>query len=133
MGLNGRRQRKRRFWDVLPKSGLVGSISFSLLERGWDVQLSHTSFSPVQVSSDMVCLIEYKEIGRFPCQFCDQSAGTFFGSQGKLNDSVSLNLFDLVDACSLQVSAEKLTEGWRCRWILEGRRGDVEPAGFRMA
>ncbi len=105
---------------------MVGGASFSLLVSGRNVQLSYTILHPVQVSSDTACLIEYEEIRCFPCQLCDQSAGTFLGSQCKLNDPVSLNLFDLVDSRPLQMGAEKLTEGWRCRWILKGCRGEVQ-------
>ena len=63
-------------------------------------------------------------------QFCDQSARAFFGGQCKLNDPVFLNLFDLVDSRSLQMGAEKLTEGGRCRWVLKGRRGEMETGEF---
>ncbi len=114
-----------REWSAAPRS--------RWLVNGWNVQLSHTILQPVQVSSDTACLIEHEEIRCFPCQFCDQSAGTFLGGQCKLNDPVSLNLFDLVDSCPLQMGTEKLTERWRRRWILKGRRGEVETGSFGMA
>ena len=112
---------------------MVGGASFSLLVSGRNIQLSYTILHPVQVSSDTACLIEHEEIRCFPCQLCDQSAGTFLGGQCKLNDPVSLNLFDLVDSCPLQMGAEKLTEGWRCRWILKGCCGEVQTGGFLVA
>jgi hypothetical protein len=89
--------------------------------------------SPVQVSSDTASLIEYEEVGSLPRQFCDQFAGTFLGSQCKLNDPVSLNLFDLVDSRPLQMGAEELTERGRCRWVLKGCRGKVQTGEFLVA
>jgi len=86
----------------------------------WNVQLSNTILQPVEVSPNTACLIEHEEIRCFPCQLCDQSAGTLLGSQYKLNDPVSLNLFDPIDSCPLQMGTEKLTERRRCWWILKG-------------
>ena len=59
--------------------------------------------------------------------------GRFLGGQCKLDDPVSVNLFDLVDSCPLQMGAEKLTEGWRRRWVLKGCRGEVQTGGFLVA
>ena len=99
VGVDGSRQRKWGVKDILAESRVVCGTSFSLLVKGWDVQLSYTVLQPVQFSSDTACFIEHEEIRCFPCQFYDQSAGTFLGGQCKLNDPVSLNLFDLVDSC----------------------------------
>jgi len=100
--------------DVLAESRVAGGTAFSWLVSGRNVQLSRKILHPVQVSSNMACLIEHEEIRCLPCQLGDQSAGTFLGSQCKKDDPVSLNLFDLIDSCPLQMGAEKLTEGrWR--------------------
>ena len=133
MGFDGSRQRKWRLCDVLAESRLVGGRPFSLPVGGGNIRLSHTILRSIEVSSDTACLIEYEEIRRFPCQFRDQSAGTFFGRQHKLNNPVSLNLFDLVDARTLQMGAEELAKGWRCRWILKGRSHDMESGGIGVA
>jgi hypothetical protein len=95
--------------------------------------LSDQILHPVQVSPDTACLIEQEEIRGFSCQLCDQRAGIFLRAQGKLNDPVSVNLFDSFDARALQMGPEKLTEGWRRRRILNGFRGEVETGGFRVA
>jgi hypothetical protein len=88
---------------------------------------------PVQITPDTACLIEHDEIGCLPSQRCNQSTGTFFGGQRELNDSVPLNLFDLIDSRPLQMRPEKLTEGWRCRWIPKSSRGEVQTGGFLVA
>jgi hypothetical protein len=92
----------------------------SLLVSGRNVELSCRTFQSVQVSPDMSCLIEHKEIRCLPCQLQKQSVGALFGRQCQLNDPVLVNLFNLVDVRSLQVGAEKLTEGRGGRRILKG-------------
>jgi hypothetical protein len=97
------------------------------------ILLSYTILHSIEVSPDTACPIEYDEIRRFPCQFKDQSAGAFLGCQRKLNNPVSLNLFDLVDARTLQMGAEELAEGWRCGRILKGRSNHMESGAVGVA
>lgn len=108
-------------------------MSFSLPVGGRSILLSYAIPHSIEVSPDTACLIEYEEIRRVPCQFQDQSARTFFGRQRKLNNPVSLNLFDLVDVRTLQMGAEELAEGWRCRRILKGRGHEMESGGVGVA
>ena len=104
-----------------------------LRESRRSIDLSHKVLHPVQVSPDEACIIEYEEIRCLSCQFGDQGAGTFLGVECQLNDPVTGDLLDSVDACALEMGAEKLTEGgWR-RWILKGFRGEVETDGFGVA
>src|SRR5512141_2916448 len=133
MGFDRSRQREWRFRKVTAEPYMGGGPMLSPLGSGRNIQLSCKILRSVQVSTNASCLIEYEKVRCFPCQLCDQPAGTFFGGQGKLNDPVSLNLFDLVDACPLQMGAEELTEGKGRRGILKGCGSDVEPGGFRVA
>lgn len=133
MGVDGSREGKWRSLGVLAESIEIGCLPISLGESRWSIGLSHKVLRPVQVSPDKACIIEYEEIRRLSCQFGDQSAGTFLGVQCQLNDPVTGDLLDSVDACALEVGAEKLTEGGRRRWILECFPGEVETGGFGMA
>ena len=115
------------------------------LSRAWsaapvpvaDEREEHTSVpqdsSPVSGLVGYGCVTEHEEVRCFSCQLRNQLTGTFLGRQSKLNDPDSINLFDLVDSCALQMRTEKLTEGWRCRWILKSCCGEVKTGGFRLA